>query len=177
MAHQEGRRSYWLSRADDLVMIPLALVSVALLAWEFTANLSPQQELLLGRIDLGIALLFLFEFCVKFILANDKGDYFRHNWWYLLASIPITTPATQALRALRLLRLIRLLRVTSGAKEFFESTGIIYVATVFGVLLIAGAAAFELFEFGTNSNVHGFGDALWWALTTITTVGYGDFIL
>jgi voltage-gated potassium channel len=41
-------------------------------------------------------------------------------------------------------------------------------------VMLLGATGLYLFEHGTNEAVVSFGDALWWALTTTTTVGYGD---
>jgi voltage-gated potassium channel len=163
-----------LALADDLVMIPLALVSVGILIYEFSATLTPAQYSLLDTIDVTIACIFLAEFCVKFVLAPSKLKYLKSDWWYLLAAIPVTTPVTQALRILRLFRLVRLYRVVTGAKDFFATSGILYVGIIFVMLLLAGSAAFYVFELGHNPAVHNFGDSIWWALTTVTTVGYGD---
>ena len=89
---------------DDIAMLTLALISAVILVIELTQNLTAEHILLLDRTDLSIALIFLFEFAVRFALARKKLLFFKAYWWELLASIPVTTPATQALRLLRLVR-------------------------------------------------------------------------
>lgn len=54
---------------------------------------------------------------------------------------------------------------------------IFFTLTLVGnFMLVVCASLFYLVEGGTNSNVKSYGDALWWAFVTITTVGYGDTI-
>jgi voltage-gated potassium channel len=177
------REDSWIYILDDIVMIALAIVSVLLLLYEQTGGLSAAQIQLVDHTDLAIALIFLGEFFIKLVLAPKKIVYLKSNWWLLLASIPITTPATQALRALRLLRLFRLVRVVTGTdailgylERFFVKSYVIYVLVTFVLAILAGAAAFEFFEYGVNPNVHGYFDSIWWAVCTVTTDSYGDVI-
>ncbi len=75
--------------------------------------------------------------------------------------------------------LVRHLRV--GWRIFWRQLAFVLQNPVFAVLTVIGnltvliaAAMFYAVESGHNSTVDSYGDALWWAVATITTVGYGD---
>lgn len=169
---------------DDIVMMILALVSGYLLALEFTANLTETQMTSLMFADTAIALVFLSEFIIKFSRAEQKLSFLKSHWWYLLASIPITTPITQALRLIRLLsliRLVRLIRLSVGIsdiirywKHFIKQTYLIHLSTIFCIIVFSGTLIFYVLEHPVNANIKNLFDSLWWVMTTITTVGYGD---
>lgn len=166
----------------DLVIILLALLSVGLLVFELSAKLLPEQIVLIQRIDLGIALIFLLDFAIGLHLAVSKKEYFLRNWPDLLASIPVSEGVFRSLRMLRMLRVVRVIRVISrirrigvaAEKVVDESSKYVYAASITGVVLLSGAVAFFSMEHGVNPQVHSFFDAVWWAVVTGTTVGYGD---
>lgn len=166
----------------DLVIIGLALLSVGLLIFELSADLYPEHIQLLHQIDLVIALIFLGDFLVGLALSSDKKDYFSKNWYYFLASIPITEGVFRTLRFLRILRVIRIIRVATRIAKIGSvadkitkgSSKYVYVSTITTLVILSGAVSFFSAEKGINPNVLNFFDALWWAVVTVTTVGYGD---
>ena len=80
------------------------------------------------------------------------------------------------LRPLRLLRLFMLLRVLNRrAADSLRGRVVLYVGV--SALLLTGCAALAVLDAERGhhgANINSFGDALWWSITTVCTVGYGD---
>lgn len=91
--------------------------------------------------------------------------------WYLL---PGASNAVGLLLVARLGRLARVLLATKGLRRFVKRLG--KVAGFAGItVLIASLLAWEV-EHKVNPEFHTIGDALWWGIVTLTTVGYGDVV-
>ncbi|MEM7437223.1 MAG: ion transporter [Myxococcota bacterium] len=91
-------------------------------------------------------------------------------------------PALRGLRVLRLLRLLRTARLFRYANPFYGITRAFqedrllftFAFSVLGVETILGGISLFLVERAWNADINSVGDGLWWALVTITTVGFGD---
>jgi len=75
---------------------------------------------------------------------------------------------------LRLARLARLAMASRGAHRLFQRLG--RVAAVAGGVVVVGSLVAYYAEHPTNPEFATFGDALWWGIVTLTTVGYGDIV-
>jgi voltage-gated potassium channel len=154
-------------------------VVLALLVRELvTIGLSAQQ--LLDRIDTVICLYFLYDFGLRLWLAPDKWRFMRWAWIDLLASIPAVgwLRLGQVVRIVRILRMVRVFRAVREYLTFrfrHRANGTLAIVLLSSVLLMfCGAIAMLYIERVPGANIKTFGDALWWAFVTITTVGYGD---
>jgi voltage-gated potassium channel len=123
--------------------------------------------------------LFIVEYVVKVTLAPDRWGYVRGH---LIDLAVIAIPFLRPVRALRLLRLIRLswlgawaVKGVRSALRVLRHRGLHFALLAVVILVFVGAAAELAFEARSpGSTIRNYGDALWWAAVTVTTVGYGD---
>lgn len=84
---------------------------------------------------------------------------------------PFAPAGLAALRLLRFLRLLRLLPGLQAARRIFTLEGVKFAGLVAVVTIIGGGIAFSKVERSSDLDAV---DGIWWAVTTVTTVGYGD---
>jgi voltage-gated potassium channel len=113
--------------------------------------------------------VFVVDYLIRVSLAR-RWDY----WWRHIPDLAIL--ALPALRPLRLLRVVMLLKILNrNAASNLRGRIAAYVVGATGLLLLCSAlAVLDAERHHAGANIHNFGDALWWSITTITTVGYGD---
>jgi voltage-gated potassium channel len=164
-------------------MVFLALLVIPVLVLEDRAT-TPELRRVAVILNWLIWLAFVIEFGLRW--AADRTARFPIKAWFDLLLIVVTPPfgvpeALQGIRSLRVLRLLRLLRAVGVAamafrlaQRHFGKKNFHYVLLVASGTVMLGALAVYVLEAGENKSIRHFGDALWWAITTVTTVGYGD---
>lgn len=166
-----GPRAERLEQRFELPMLIVAAVVIPTMILE-GSSVGDTWKTVGAVLNWGIWVAFLGELVAMLVVVRSRRAYLAHN--PLSVTIVVLTPPFlpalfQSLRVLRLLRVARLLRLAPLFKLVFSLQGLRY-ASVFTVLVVAtGAAAFENTEPDTS-----YFDGVYWAVTTMTTVGYGD---
>ncbi len=166
-----------LERATAMPMFMLSLLFIVLLVAESLVA-APQARAWISRGTWAIWAVFALELATKTALAPNRLRYLRSHWLdVLVVLIPALRPL-RVLRALNLLRIATLLPATARAvlslRQILTSHGLHYALLLTVIVLTASAAVVTWLERGAGGPIDGFTTALWWVVTTATTVGYGD---
>jgi voltage-gated potassium channel len=119
---------------------------------------------------------FLVELVVMLAVVPDRRAWLRRNPLDLIIVVltpPVLPPGLQGLRVLRLLRMLRLLRLTQLSRDVFSLRGLHYAALLSVLTVVGGGALFVAFE-KQNQHLDAW-DGIYWAVTTMTTLGSNIF--
>ena len=169
---QREALEHWRARSN------LAILLAAIVPLFVT---SPQSRITALVVGIGSWLVFVVDLVVR---RRIMPDYLhRRNGRFDLAIVVLTFPYylipgaggyTAVLLIARLARVVRVLLTTRGLRQLVTRLGT--VAWITGLLLtICSLAAYEA-EHPSNPGFATIGDAFWWGIVTLTTVGYGDIV-
>ncbi|HNR08058.1 MAG TPA: ion transporter [Saprospiraceae bacterium] len=177
----------------DVVLMVLIVVSVILANLETLANLPPSIQNLFFILEWGFTVIFTIEFILRLIVAPKPLKYILSPYGIidLIAIVPTYlsliltgTHAIIIVRALRLLRVFRLFEMSGYVNQgailitAFKRTKdkiIIFLFFIFIVVNIVGALIYML-EHPANPNFDSLPRSVYWAIVTLTGLGYGDIV-
>jgi voltage-gated potassium channel len=179
-------------KAIDIALLALNLVFVGVFVLE-TYPFPPATQQTFLTVEIGISFVFLAEYLLRLYGARNRLEELFNPYSIvdILAILPTLivfvypAPTVAAnigfLRAIRVLRFLRFYRFTQDEEFFFGTVSlgtlrvIKLLLTVLTIFFVA-AGMFYSFEFRMNPAINTFGDAFYFVVVALTTVGFGDIV-
>ena len=176
-----------LGRFEKLIQI-LIVISLISFAFETLPNLSTTWQTVLKFTEIIIVLIFTIEYIIRISLCRPRLKYIFSFYGVIdiLAILPffltagIDIKSIRAFRLLRLLRFVKLLKYNKAIRRLRDALidakdELILSGIVDGILLYL--ASIGIYYFEEEAQPDSFGSvfhSMWWAVCSLTTVGYGD---
>lgn len=165
----------------DAVVFVVGVLSIAIVFWFESTSPNAQQTRIILAVDAAMVAYFFADFIAMWRDRNWDRKWFGWNAWRLLGMIPLAVAHLGFLRLLRLARIVAVLDsippVHQGLRKLRRNIDWVTLrplALTATFITVVGAVLVWLAERRFNPELMEFTEAIWWAIVTVTTVGYGD---
>ncbi|MUL41735.1 two pore domain potassium channel family protein [Streptomonospora sp. PA3] len=166
----EARLEEWRSRTV-VPMVVAAAVFLAAYAWPIIdPGLPAVWEGVCAALLAAVWALFAADYAVRLWLAPRRWVFVRRNWFDLLV---LLAPMLQSLRLVQVIMVLGLVN-KRASMTMRASVSKYSIAAALLIVFCAALAVLDAERGAPGAVIRTFPDALWWAATTVTTVGYGD---
>ncbi|SNT10354.1 potassium channel family protein [Rhodococcoides kyotonense] len=158
-------------RSTEWPLAGAALMFLAIYTWTVLTEPVGVGAQVAEHVVLAIWTLFAIDYVARLTLAQQRTRWFLFHLHELaIVALPVLRP----LRLLRLLTLVSLLQRSVGGALRGRVVTYAVIGTLF-LVFVAALAMLDAERHAPGANIQTFPDALWWAVATVTTVGYGDY--
>ena len=179
-------------RTFDIVVLGAIVVSLVILFLESLPGLPPTLKLVFNVMEIILTVLFTIEYIIRIYCAPSRRGYILSGWGIidLVAVLPpylsVFFPGARymlVLRSIRFLRIFRIFRLFSFINEgnlLLRAMGksmykiAVYFLFVFVLVVCLGTLMYIIESGQPNTAFTDIGASIYWAVTTLSTVGYGD---
>lgn len=176
-------------RTFDFFVLFLIVFSIITLSVETLPGLSATTKQFLDLSEVVVTVLFTIEYTLRVATAPNKRGYIFSFYGVidLLAILPFYLSLGIDLRSIRVFRLLRIFRILKAAKysnalerfgkalSYAKAEALVFLCVTLMLLYFAAAGIYYFENEAQPENFPSIFHSLWWAVTTLTTVGYGDF--
>jgi len=175
------------------VLILIELLSLSLMTIGFIVGLKPETIYTFGSLDVMIAFVIFLDLII-FRIRNREEDttlfkFIKLNWVYIISIFPLTFISFNLFQLfgyksiigvigiIRIYALIKVLLISArNVRKYPSKTKLDYATFALFLVIIIGSYLFYAIETGVNPEVPNYESAIWYALVSMSTTGYGDVV-
>ncbi len=160
-----------IKRLNDIVWIIVLIDTIFLFLTTFSTI--PNHILFyIYLFDFIVCIILWIEFSYNLYYADNKKEFLKKNWYYIISMIPLDFFFIRAFRFIRIIRLFRLTRALLLIKAFTKKTHLDKLLIILLIFIVISTISLFIIEPSFDSLFNAF----WYVIVTLTSVGYGDMV-